>query len=446
MASLATGNVVDAADKAMEKMDVKSSSAKEASNTITTKAKEDKSGVKMTAVQWSGTKNVNVGHVPKPAVTDDRDAIIRVTSSGLCGTDLHLYLGCVPGMKSGRILGHEPMGYVESVGPNVTSLKPGDRVVVSCQIACGDCHFCKEQLFSMCDRTNPSGVQEKMLGQRTAGLLGFSEMNAGLDGGQADFVRVPFADVNCLKVPSEAEISDDKLVLLSDILCTAWYGTELAEVGHGDVIAIWGAGPVGLLAAQCSFARGARRVIIVDEMTYRLEFAKKILPKIETVNFSEDHTSTAGEKLVLELCKSEPARAPDACIECVGMHYAHSFLHQVEMAVGMETDTPEALNAAIFACKKGGRIAAIGAYVGMANHFNIGALMEKCISLKTGQIPVQKYWSQLLGKIQSGELDPSVIITHKMSLDDAPKAYQLFNEKLDNAIKVVFTPAPNSGK
>ena len=277
------------------------------------------------------------------------------------------------------------------------------------------------------------------MGQRTAALLGFNKITAGLDGAQADYVRVPIADVNCLVVPKEdSNLTDEKLLFLSDILCTSWFGTELADVKQNDVVAIWGAGPVGLLAAQCSFARGARRVILVDNVAYRLEFAKKILPKIETVDFSQE-SGSAGEKKVLELCKDEKYHAPDCCIECVGMHYAHSMVHRMEMAVGLETDTPEALNAAIFACRKGGHIGSIGAYAGMCNHFNIGALMMKNITLKSGPIPVQKYWHELYDMIKAGKLDPSVIITHRMSLEDAPKAYQIFNEKLDDVVKVVFT-------
>jgi threonine dehydrogenase-like Zn-dependent dehydrogenase len=286
------------------------------------------------------------------------------------------------------------------------------------------------------------------MGQRTAAILGFNTMTAGLAGAQADYIRVPVADVNCLLVPREdSNIPDEKLLFLSDILCTSWFGTELAEVKENDIVAIWGAGPVGLLAAQCSFARGARRVILVDNIAYRLEFAQKIMPKIETIDFSkEPQGGSAGEKKVLELCKNEPYHAPDACIECVGVHYAHAFMHRMEMALGLETDTPEALNAAIFACRKGGRIGCIGAYIGTCNHFNIGALMMKNISLHTGPIPVQKYWRKLYDMVKSGKLDPSVIITHRMQLDDAPKAYQIFNEKLDDVVKIVLSPTPASQK
>lgn len=447
MANLSPGNIVDMADKAMNKSGMASKGVEAADKNTSTQSKEDSLGTKMAAVTFMGKKNVTVSHCPKPAITDDRDVIVRMTSSGLCGTDLHLYLGCIPGIQAGRVIGHEVMGIIDSIGSQVNGLNKGDRVIVSCQIACGECYFCKQEEFSQCDRTNPSILQEHMLGQRTSGLLGFSELNGGFDGGQADFVRVPLADMNCLKVPPENELGDEKLLPLTDILCTAWYGNELGKVKSGDVVAVWGAGPVGLLAAQCAFARGAHRVIIVDEIPYRLEFAKKIIPKIETVDFSKDDSGAfAGEKQVLELCKDEPAHAPDVCIECVGMHYAHSFMHRMEMAFGMETDTPEALNAAIYTCKKGGCVVGIGAYVGMTNHFTLGTLMMKSVTLKTGQVPVQRYWKQLLEMIKKGELDPAAIFTHKMTLDEAPKAYHIFNEKLDGVIKVVLKPSRSMGK
>jgi threonine dehydrogenase-like Zn-dependent dehydrogenase len=375
-------------------------------------------------------------------VTDANDVVIQITSTAICGSDLHLYLGCVAGMKSGQILGHEPMGIVEDVGPGVKKIKKGDRVVVAFCLACGNCYFCQKELYSCCDNTNPSTTQEKAFGSRTSGLLGHPELMGGFAGGQAEYLRVPFADVNCLVVPNASDFPDERVLFLSDILPTAWHGCELAQVGHGDVVAIWGAGPVGILTAQCAFARGARRVIIVDKIQYRLEFAKKAVKGLEAV----DATKTAGETQVLELCKNEPAGAPDCVIECVGMHYAHAAIHKVEMKMGMETDSPEALNACIYAVRKGGRVGVIGAYGGLANHVNLGALMEKSLFIATGQCPVQKYWKDLLERIKRNELNPKVVITHHVPLDDAANAYKMFNEKSDEVIKVVLHPGSRMGK
>jgi len=281
-----------------------------------------------------------------------------------------------------------------------------------------------------------------MFGQRTAGLLGHPELMGGFAGGQAEYLRVPFADVNCLVVPKESELPDDRVLFLSDILPTAWHGCELAQVGQGDIVAIWGAGPVGILTAQCAFARGARRVILVDKIAYRLHFAMKAVKGVETVNSSK----TAGETQVLELCKDEPGGGPDCVIECVGMHYAHSAIHKVEMAAGMETDSPEALNACLVAVRKGGRVGVIGAYGGFANHVNLGTLMQKGLFIATGQCPVQKYWRDLLERVKRNELDPSIVITHHLPLDEAANAYKMFNGKTDEVIKVVLHPGSTMGK
>jgi threonine dehydrogenase-like Zn-dependent dehydrogenase len=441
MASLLPGSVVNAADKLMHaKGD--HPRAEKAASMVSSQAKDDPSGKTMQGASWLGNSKVGVATVPKPTVTDSKDVVVRITSTAICGSDLHLYLGAVAGMKSGQILGHEPMGIVEEVGPNVTSIKKGDRVVVAFCLACGNCFFCKKQFYSCCDNTNPSPSQEKMFGQRTAGLLGHPELMGGFAGGQAEYLRVPFADVNCLVLPKESELPDDKVLFLSDILPTAWHGCELSQVGQGDIVAIWGAGPVGILTAQCAFARGARRVILVDKIAYRLEFASKVVKGVETV----DASKSAGETQVLELCKDEPGGGPDCVIECVGMHYAHSAVHKVEMATGMETDSPEALNASLVAVRKGGRVGVIGAYGGFANHVNLGTLMQKGLFIATGQCPVQKYWKDLLARVQRNELDPSIVITHHLPLDEAANAYKMFNGKTDEVIKVVLHPGSQMGK
>jgi threonine dehydrogenase-like Zn-dependent dehydrogenase len=430
------GRAVDAASSMMSQKD--HPRADEAAKVITAEAKLDSSR-SMKAVTWQSNSTVKVSDCSVPQVTDPKDAIIRITSTAICGSDLHLYLGCVAGMKSGQILGHEPMGIVEDIGPNVQNVKKGDRVVVSFCIACGTCYYCKRELFSACDMTNPVPVIEKLYGSRTAGLFGHPQQLGGFAGGQAEYLRVPFADVNCLVLPPENELSDDRVLFLSDILPTAWYGNELAQVGRDDIVAIFGAGPVGILAAQCAFARGARRVIMVDKIQYRLEFAKKQIPRIEMVDSSSGND--AGETQVLALCRDEPAGAPDCVIECVGMHYAHSYVHKFEMATGLETDSPEALNAAIVATRKGGHLAIIGAYAGFANHVNVGALMEKGLRVGSGQTPVQRYWRDLLERIKRKELDPSIVVTHHMPIEDADKAYQIFNDKQDNSIKIVLNPS-----
>jgi len=432
------GRVVDMADKAMGAMGM-GKQAEKAASKVTSKPKADPSGATMKAVQWNGTKSVSVGDCAKPALTDECDCIIRVTSTAICGSDLHLYVNNVPGMSSGHVLGHEAMGIVESVGPGVRCVKEGDRVVAAFCMACGECYYCQKKLFTSCDRTNPVAVAEKTMGARTAGLLGHPEIMGGYPGGQAEYLRIPFADLNTLVLPPESELADEKVLFLSDVLSTAWHATELAEVEPGDVVAIWGAGPVGQLTAQCAFARGAKRVILVDNIKYRLDAAKQIMPKLETVNFDKA-AGTSGEERVLELCQNEPAGAPDCCIDCVGMHYAHTMMHRAEMATGLETDSPETVNACIFAVRKGGRVAVIGAYAGLCNHFNIGALMEKCLVVRSGQTPVQKYWKHLLELIKAKKLDPSVIVSHHMPLEQAAEAYKMFNEKTDDVVKVILKP------
>jgi threonine dehydrogenase-like Zn-dependent dehydrogenase len=386
---------------------------------------------RMKAVIWHGKKDMRVVDRPRPLVTDPTDVVLKVTSSAICGSDLHFYLGAMVGMQSGDIVGHEFMGEVVQTGPEVKNLQKGDRVVVCFDIGCGSCFFCKQQHFSGCDNTNPSQDQAKLYSDRTAGLFGYSHMTGGWEGGQAQYVRVPFADVNALKVPSN--LPDDKVVLLSDILPTGWHATECGKVGEGDRVAIWGAGPVGILAAQCAHVRGASEVVLIDCQPDRLDFAKEKMPYVKTINFKDGDVHDQLHQILGET-------GPDVCLECVGFHYAKTKLHKLEMLMMLETDPSDILNELIRCCRKGGRIGVVGVYAGYCNHFNIGAFMEKGLSMSAGQTPVQKYWHHLLDLVKEGKLTPDMVITHHLPIDDAPKGYKMFNDKEDGCIKVVLKP------
>ncbi|KAF6234312.1 GroES-like protein [Scenedesmus sp. NREL 46B-D3] len=392
----------------------------------------------MQAVSWMGKKNMQLKEVPRPMVTDPTDVLLRVTNTAICGSDLHLYLHGMPGLKSGDVLGHEFMGVVEEVGESVTNLKRGDRVLVAFDIACGQCFFCNHGYQSSCDSTNPSKVQEAMYGQAAGGFFGYSHLTGGYQGGQAEFVRVPFGDINCLKVPEG--LTDHEALFLTDILPTAWHANEMGEVHEGDVVAIWGAGPVGILAAHVAQHRGARRVIMIDSVQDRLDFVKQKLPGVETLNYKEKETVSA----LREMTADEPGRGPDVVIEAAGFHYSKSWLHAIEMKLQVETDTADMLNEMITAVRKGGRISIVGVYVGYVNHLNIGAFMEKQLTMRGGQTPTQRYWPTLLPKVQAGELKPSMVITHVLPLEQAPKGFQLFNDKQDGCIKVVLQPGPTA--
>ncbi|GAQ85860.1 Sorbitol dehydrogenase [Klebsormidium nitens] len=396
----------------------------------TVKPKHDESRT-MKAIAWMGKKSVHVSDKPVPLITDPHDAIIKVTATAICGSDLHIFVNAMPGMTKGDILGHEFMGIVQEVGPEVTKFKPGDKVVACFDLGCGQCFYCKRGLWSCCQVTNPSKEQEAMYGDRTAGMHGYSAMTGAYEGGQAEYARVIFADVNLLKVPNDA--ADEKYLFLSDILPTAWHATELGEVSEGDTVAIWGAGPVGILAAHCAAARGAKRIIMVDNQTYRLDFATSKIPGLETVNF--------GEKKVMETLKEMTGgHGPDVAIEAVGFHYCKSWTHAIETALMLETDPSEMLNEMIVSVRKGGRISIVGVYAGFTNHFNIGAFMEKQLTMRGGQTPVQKYWHDLKTLIDKGVLDPTMVLTHTLPLDQGPEGYKIFNDKTDGCVKVVLKP------
>ncbi|EFJ47484.1 hypothetical protein VOLCADRAFT_101983 [Volvox carteri f. nagariensis] len=374
----------------------------------------------MRAVCWEGPRSVVVEERPRPLITDPHDAVLRISSTAICGSDLHLYLGSAPGMQKGDILGHEFMGIVEAVGPEVRNVRPGDRVVACFDIACGSCRSCQRGAFSGCDVTNPSKDQEMLYGARTAGLFGYAHVTGGFEGGQADYVRVPFADNNLLHVPTD--LTDDQVLFLSDIMSTAWFASELGEVGPGKTVAIWGAGPVGILAAHSCQVRGADKTILIDAQQYRLDHAVSKIPDLITINFGKEKVKEALERIV--------PGGPDVCVEAVGFHYCKSIAHAAMVKTMMETDTADILNELIYCCRKGGTIACVGVYVGLTNGFNIGAFMEKGLTLKAGQTPVQKYWHQLLDMVKTGKLDPTMVITHELPIEDAPHAYKMFNDKV----------------
>ncbi|CAF1058167.1 unnamed protein product [Didymodactylos carnosus] len=385
----------------------------------------------MKAVEWHGSKDIRVVDRPRPMITDPQDVILKVTSTAICGSDLHLYLNYVPGLEKGDTLGHEFMGIVEDIGSEVKNLKKGDRVVTAFDIGCDRCVYCTDhKLFSSCDSTNDSKEQEKLYGHRTSGMFGYSHITGGWDGGQAQYVRVPFADSNTLLVPDS--LPDEKVLFLSDILPTGWHATEMGEVSKGQTVAIWGCGPVGMLAALSAQYKKAGRVILIDNEQYRLDYAKKHLPGIETINFSKRST--------LEQLKEMVPNGPDVAIEAVGFHYSRTTAHKAQMLVGLETDPSEMLNEMIMAVRKGGIISIVGIYVGTTNGFNIGAFMEKGLRMAGGQTPCQKYWPILLPLIESGKLDPSFVLTHTMPLEKAPDMYKIFDEKKDGCVKVILKP------
>jgi len=390
----------------------------------------------MKATVWKGRNSVDVENVPDPQILNARDIIVRVTSTAICGSDLHLVDGYVPTMRKGDILGHEFMGEVVDTGPGVTNLKNGDRVVVPFPIACGACNACKAQLYSLCENSNPNArLAEKMFGHPTAGIFGYSHLTGGFAGGQAEYVRVPFGDVGALKI--ENGVSDETVLFLSDILPTGYMGAEFCDLDGGEVVAVWGAGPVGQFAAASAQLLGAERVILIDRFDYRLEIARKQLG-VETLNYEEvDSIPEALKELT-------GGRGPDACIDAVGMeahHHGALFAYdRVKQAMRQETERPIALREAIMSCRNGGIVSIVGVYGGLVDKFPIGAVMNRGLTIKSGQCHVHRYMRPLLQRIEDGEIDPSFIITHRLSLDDAAHGYDIFKQKEDDCLKVVLTP------
>ncbi|KAH0840598.1 hypothetical protein AYO21_03927 [Fonsecaea monophora] len=406
----------------------------------------DPSGEKMKALVWNGKNSVKVVETFKPAKIEDTDVIVKVTGSTVCGSDLHLYHGVVVELQKGDILGHEFCGVVDSVGPKISKVKPGDRVVCSFQIACGSCMYCKRKLSSQCEKTNDNKIENIMYGGRTAGMLGYSHFTGGYAGGQAEYVRVAYGDTNLLKLPDN--VPDEKGLYLSDVLSTSWNAVVDTGVKEGDVVAIWGAGPIGQMCAAMSFMCGAKRVIIIDggEASWRLDFVKSKLPKVETINFTD---LPKGENIVSTLKKMEH-QGPDVAIECVAGEYAKGWAHYFELLLGAETDTSEIVNEMIMSVKNFGRCGITGVYVGYTNHFNIGSLMERGIRLiGNGQAPVHLYWEDLLKKIQDGSLDVLQMVSHRVLLEELEEVYKRYDAREKGLQKVYvqtkFSAPPSEG-
>jgi threonine dehydrogenase-like Zn-dependent dehydrogenase len=389
----------------------------------------------MKALVWHGKEDVRCDNVPDAKIQHPTDVVVRITATAICGSDLHLYDGLMPTMKSGDILGHEPMGIVEEVGSSVTKLKKGDRVVVPFTIACGKCWFCEQTLFSLCDNTNPNHEQaETAMGHSPSGLFGYSHMLGGYAGGQAELLRVPYADVGPIKI--ESDLPDEKVLFLSDIYPTGYMAAENANIQPGDTVAVWGCGPVGQFVIRSAWMLGAGRVIAIDDVPERLAMARAA--KAETIDTSTDNAS---ERLK-EMTKG---RGPDSCIDAVGAE-AHGtnplekVVDSAKMAVKLSTDRPGALRQAIMACRKGGTLSVPGVYIGLLDKIPFGALMNKGLTVRTGQTHVQRYLAPLLKTIEEGQIDPSFVVTHERPLEAGPELYKTFRDKKDGCIKVVLKP------
>ena len=389
----------------------------------------------MKALCWHGKQDVRIEEVPEPRLLNPRDAIVDVTLSAICGGDLHLYNHLVPTLEKGDILGHEFMGVVTEVGSGVRNLEAGDRVVVPFPIACGQCHFCRREWTSLCENSNPNAwMAEKLWGHSPAGVFGFSHLLGGYAGGQAERVRVPFADVGPLKIPDG--IPDEKALFLSDVLPTGWMAAENCRLSPGDTVAVWGCGPVGQFAAWSAFQQGAERVIAIDRIPQRLHLVANHCGA-ETINFEEVDLLAALEDLT-------GGRGPDACIDAVGME-AHAagamgVVDRAKQALQLETDRPAVLRQTIAACSNGGTVSVSGAYGGVVDRIPIGSLMNRSLTLRSGQTHVHRYMRPLLERIQKGDFDPSYIITHRLPLERAPEAYETFLKKDDDCLKVVLKP------
>ena len=390
----------------------------------------------MRALCWHGKGDVRCDTVPDPKIEHPRDAIIKVTACAICGSDLHLYDGYMPTMKSGDVLGHETMGEVVEVGSdNRAGLKKGDRVVVPFTISCGECFFCQRQMFSLCERSNPNaGVAAEAMGHSPAGLFGYSHMLGGYAGGQAEYLRVPYADVDHIKVPDG--LTDEQVLFLSDIFPTGYMAADNCGLRGGETVAIWGCGPVGQFAIRSAFLLGAERVIAIDRVLERLALARE--GGAETIDFSK-------EKVYDRLQEMTKGRGPDACIDAVGTEAdpassLDAAVDKAKAAVYLGTDRPHVLREAIMCCRNGGTVSLVGVYVGLLDKVPMGSAMNRGLTFRMAQTPVPKYMGQLLERVQKGEIDPSFVITHKVGLEDGPKMYETFRDKKDGCIKVMIRP------
>jgi threonine dehydrogenase-like Zn-dependent dehydrogenase len=391
----------------------------------------------MKANCWMKKKTVEVQNVPDPQILNARDAIVRVTTTAICGSDLHLYNGFVPTMERGDILGHEFMGEVMEVGPGVTNLAVGDRVVVPFPIACGSCLACQEGNYSLCENSNPnSWMASKMWGHSPCGIFGYSHMLGGFAGGQAEYVRVPFADVGPLKVPQT--LTDEQVLFLSDIFPTGYMGAEMCNIKPGDVVAVWGAGPVGQFAIASARMLGAERIIAIDRFPYRLRMATERAGATETINYEKEDVHETLNALT-------GGRGPDACIDAVGLEaHGHGPMFaydRTKQALMLQPDRPTALRQAIQACKNGGVVSVIGVYGGFIDKFPMGTIVNRSLTIRAGQCHVHRYLRPLLQRIESGQIDPSFVITHRLPLSEAARGFEMFLNKVDDCEKVILKAA-----
>jgi threonine dehydrogenase-like Zn-dependent dehydrogenase len=390
----------------------------------------------MKANCWMGVRTMEVQNVPDPQILNSEDAILRVTSTAICGSDLHLYNGYIPTMMPGDIMGHEFMGEVVELGRGVKSLKVGDRVVVGFPISCGRCGQCRRGLYSTCENSNPNAwLAEKQFGHATCGIFGYSHTMGGFAGGQAEYVRVPYADVGALKIDDDS-LPDESVLFLSDIFPTGYMGAEMCGIKPGDTVAVWGCGPVGQFAMASAYLLGAERVIGIDRFEYRLRMARE-KAGAETLNYEDVDVYTALKEMT-------GGRGPDHCIDAVGMEaHSHTPMYpydRVKQRMFLENDRPLALREAIMSCRSGGTVSVIGVYSGLIDKFPMGVVMNRSLTIRTGQCHVQKYMRPLLDRIQNRDIDPSFVITHHMSLDQAPEGFRIFNRKQDECEKIVLKP------